>query len=210
MGVSKRRITMSVGGYEQYYLRQSQGGGGIPVFHGVGVQQGRGLGNLLNAAFRMIAPGLKSVGKAVLKQGVSTGSSILGDVLSGESLKHSVKRRAAEGGDALMNKAFARAGLVPPASKRPRTTGGGGKKRGGGRKVNGRVGVFKKRGVRRRGPQFGGGRGGVRKRRKTTKTPQRRRKGSRRVKRCVVRRKGRRVKSRVGRRLMRGGDIFSC
>ena len=186
------------------------------MFHGIAVQHGRGLGNLLNAAFRMIAPGLKSAGKAVLKQGVSTGANILSDVLGGESLKSSAKRRAVEGGDALMGKALARAGLVPPPPKRRRrrTT----QRSGGGGRRGGVVGI-KKRGRRRGGLQSGGGRGTVRRVRK-----QRKRKAAtrrvRKIKLCV-RRKGRKcrgggsVSQRRRRRvrhsgpLMGGRDIFS-
>ena len=98
--------------FHQYYLRQAQHGSGLPHFHGLSVQRGSGLGNILNAGLRMILPGIKSVGKAVLKQGVSTGANILGDVLGGESVKTSARRRATEGGQMLMNRALARAGLV--------------------------------------------------------------------------------------------------
>ena len=124
--------------YDSYYARQAQGGGGgsvgIPeVYSGIGVQGGRGLGNILGAAFRMLSPAIKSVGKAVLRQGVATGSNILSDVIEGKSLKQAAKRRAAEGGQALVNQALARSGLVPgppPAKKRKSVK----KRRGGGQR----------------------------------------------------------------------------
>lgn len=137
-------MTMAGNAYEQYYMRQAQGGGsGLPIFRGVGVQRGYGLGNLLNAAVRMLVPGLS--GKALLKQGLSTGANILRDVLGGRSLKQSAKERGA----ALVGQAMARAGFVPPARKK--------------RKKGVRV---QKRPVRRRRPQSGRGTGPARRRRK--------------------------------------------
>ena len=124
--------------YHSYYAHQAQGGGGgpggvsIPVYSGIGIQTGRGLGNILGAAFRMLSPAIKSVGKAVLRQGVTTGSHILSDVIEGQSLKQAAKRRATEGGQALVNQALARSGLVPgpPPSKKRKTVK---KSRGGGK-----------------------------------------------------------------------------
>lgn len=140
--------------FHEYYYRQSVGGG-LPVFRGLQVQRGHGLGNLVNAAFRMILPGIKSAGKAVLRQGVATGANILSDVISGQSLKQAAKRRALESGETLMNRALARAGLVPgPAKKPPR----GGRKTAGKRRKaqsgSGRRGGRKRSGVRKR---VGGG-----------------------------------------------------
>ena len=109
--------------YHAYYHRQAQGGGGLsgyhyPVYQGLAVQSGHGLGNILSAAFRLISPVLKSAGKAVLKQGASAGAKIVGDVLEGQSLKQAARQRAVEGGKALMNRAAFRSGLIPPPKKR--------------------------------------------------------------------------------------------
>lgn len=134
-------------GYHAYYSHQAQGGGGIgptiPVYSGIGVQSGHGLGNILGAAFRMLSPAIKSVGKAVLRQGVATGSNILSDVIEGKSLKQAAKRRATEGGQALLNQALARSGLVPgppPSKKRKavKKSRGGGRRRQSGRGRGGR------------------------------------------------------------------------
>ena len=166
--------------YHSYYSHQAQGGGGgvggravpLPVYSGIGIQTGRGLGNILGAAFRMLSPAIKSVGKAVLRQGVATGSHILSDVIEGKSLKQAAKRRASEGGQALVNQALARSGLVPgppPAKKRKSVK----KRRGGGqrrqlgrgrarvhrlvrgvkatRKINKKKGIKRRRGKRRGG-----------------------------------------------------------
>lgn len=132
--------------YHAYYSQQAQGGGGrgglvhtpLPVYAGIGVQAGHGLGNILGAAFRLLSPAIKTVGRAVLRQGATTGSHILSDVIEGRSLKQSAKRRAAEGGQALVNQALARSGLIPgppPAKKRKTVKKGriGGKSRQSGR-----------------------------------------------------------------------------
>ena len=152
--------------FHHYYQRQAQHGAGLPYFHGVAIQRGSGLGNILNAGLRMILPGIKSVGKAVLKQGVSTGANILGDVLGGESVKTSAKRRATEGGQMLMNRALARAGLVGgraatqpsrrrsrhvvAAKRRPTNRGKGRKRSQSGSGIRGVRRVTRKRRVQRR------------------------------------------------------------
>lgn len=148
--------------YEAYYYRQATGAG-LPVFSGVSVQRGHGIGNLLNAAFRLIAPVIKSAGRGILKQGVNTGATILTDVLGGESLKQSAHRRAVEGGKNLMVKALAARG---------RKMAGGPKRKAGRR--------GQKRRVKRAGGQFGSGRPRKRK-------PSSRRRAS--AKRKVCRRK---------------------
>ena len=161
--------------YDHYYLRQVHGGGGIstlPVFRGRDIQRGSGLGNLLNAAFRMILPGIKSVGKMALREGVRAGSNVLSDVIGGENVKTSLKRRAVESGENLMTRALG--GLLPP----PPPT----KKRKA--RSSGEATAKKTRGKKRR-PQSGRGRGGVqsvshrRRKRKTTKKTARGRVGGR-------------------------------
>ena len=81
--------------YETYYLDQS--GSGIPVFSGSRGQKGHGLGSLLGGLFRsampMIKRGLATFGKHALK----TGLEIANDVVSGESVKQSAKRRISQG-----------------------------------------------------------------------------------------------------------------
>jgi hypothetical protein len=81
--------------YEQYYVDQS--GSGIPVFVGSRGQRGHGLGSLLSGLFRsafpMIKRGLATFGKHALK----TGLEIANDVVEGNSLKESAKRRVPEG-----------------------------------------------------------------------------------------------------------------
>lgn len=92
------------GSFEDYYIRQATGHG-LPVFSGVRTQRGHGLGNLLTSAFRVFLPVLKSTGKSVLKQGLSTGADILGDLVRGRSLKQAAKTRVKEGGSRLLKRA---------------------------------------------------------------------------------------------------------
>ena len=129
-----------------YYSQQAQGGRGgglahtlLLVYAGIGVQAGHRLGNILGAAFRLLSPAIKTVGKAVLHQGTATGANILSDVIEGQPLKQSAKRRAAEGGQALVNQALARSGLIPgppPAKKRKKTVKKG--RKGGKSRQSGR------------------------------------------------------------------------
>ena len=144
--------------YDHYYLSQVHGGGGVsslPVFHGRHIQRGSGLGNLLNAAFRMILPGIKSVGKMALREGARAGSNVLSDVIGGENVKTSLKRRAVESGENLMTRALG--GFLPPPTKKTKAQSSG---RGG-------RGTAKKTSGKKRRPQSGRGRGGVHQRTKT-------------------------------------------
>ena len=77
--------------YENYYL--SQTGDGLPVFYGSRGQRGHGLGSLLGGLFRsampMIKRGLAAFGKHALK----TGLEVANDVVAGDSIKDSAKKR---------------------------------------------------------------------------------------------------------------------
>ena len=81
--------------YENYYVDQS--GNGLPVFVGSRGQRGHGLGSILSGLFRsalpMIRRGLATFGKHALK----TGLEIANDVVAGDTLKDSAKRRVPEG-----------------------------------------------------------------------------------------------------------------
>lgn len=164
--------------YHQYYYRQAHGAG-LPVFQGIPIQRGHGLGNVLNAGFRMLLPTIKAAGKFALKEGLGN---VVTDVIKGAPLKKAVKNRTLQTGAKLLNRALAQVGMVGPR-----------KARGRGRRRRQRQGVGaarkgkKKAGAKRR-VQSGRGRLGVRKRR-------RRRVGGRR---------GGRTRVAVG-----AGDIFS-
>ena len=100
------RLTPYVGDpklYENYYC--SQAGRGLPVFIGGRSLRGRGLGNILGGIGRSLIPLLKSGGKALLKEGAQTGMQVARDVLSGQSVKSAVKRRAKDAGKRLFHQA---------------------------------------------------------------------------------------------------------
>ena len=81
--------------YKHYYIAQS--GNGLPVFVGARGQRGHGLGSLLGGLFRsafpMIKRGLATFGKHALK----TGLEIANDVVEGQNIKESARRRVPEG-----------------------------------------------------------------------------------------------------------------
>ncbi len=81
--------------YEDYYMRQS--GSGLPIFVGSRGQAGHGLGSILSGFFRsafpMLKRGLATFGKHALK----TGLEIADDMVQGETLRDSAKKRVPEG-----------------------------------------------------------------------------------------------------------------
>jgi len=81
--------------YEDYYLNQS--GDGMSVFHGARMQRGHGLGSFLSGLFRNAWPLIKTGAKAFGKQFLRTGLQIANDVVEGQELKDSSKRRIPEG-----------------------------------------------------------------------------------------------------------------
>lgn len=75
---------------------------GYPYQRGYGVQRGTGfLRNLL----RFLMPSVKSVGRALAKEGLSTGSRILGDLSEGKNFKESVIDEGRQGVKNLVDKA---------------------------------------------------------------------------------------------------------
>lgn len=83
--------------YEDYYMRQS--GSGLPIFVGSRGQAGHGLGStcilsgFFRSAFPMLKRGLATFGKHALK----TGLEIADDMVQGETLRDSAKKRVPEG-----------------------------------------------------------------------------------------------------------------
>lgn len=98
--------------YEDYFCNQL--GNGIPVF--VGSYRGRGLGSILGGIGRAIFPLLKSGGKKLLREGVKTGASVVGDLLDGKNFKSSVRARGQQAGKRLISQLVAPPGA--PARKR--------------------------------------------------------------------------------------------
>ena len=75
--------------YQQYYTNQV--GGGQSIYTGRRYQRGHGLGNVLGSLFRTVAPMLRktavSLGKNVLRSGVSAGLRALTDIVAGAPVK---------------------------------------------------------------------------------------------------------------------------
>ena len=86
--------------YDDYYTNQT--GHGLPVY--IGRMRGKGLGIVLSGLFRAAVP--------LLKRGVTSGLQVAQDVLSGQNLKSSVKKRVKGTGHRLLKRAFG--GLKPP------------------------------------------------------------------------------------------------
>jgi len=87
--------------YIDYYANQA--GNGIPGFEGIRYQRGGGFfGKLLSSA---IYPLLRFMGRKALKTGVN----IAEDVLGGENIKSSAKRRAKDTGIELAETALGKA-----------------------------------------------------------------------------------------------------
>lgn len=139
--------------FDDYYRDQSgsgvyegplwQEGGAIRGFAGREFQYGNGLGSFGRTLFRWAKPLLKYLGRETLKTGVNIGT----DVLAGEDIKESVKRRAKESGSqiatdaaAAVKKKLSGRGRKKPMARRRRSS----------RKGNKRPVIRRKRTVRRK------------------------------------------------------------
>ena len=98
--------------YEDYYVRQV--GGGLPVFVGARVQRGHGLGSLFGGLIRSAMPLIKRGALALGKGALKTGLGVAGDVLSGQSIKSSAKRRLKETGKDMVGKMLGSSAHGPP------------------------------------------------------------------------------------------------
>jgi len=82
--------------YEDYYTGQV--GGNMSVFHGTRHQRGHGLGNVIGGLFRRaVLPFLNKNEKTLIRNVMKTGMEVADDVLIGQSLKSSVKKRLPQG-----------------------------------------------------------------------------------------------------------------
>ena len=83
----KTRTSHPVMNYQQYYTHQV--GGGQSIYSGIRYQRGHRLANLLGSLFRTVAPMLRktavSIGKDVMRCGVSAGSRSLTDTVAGQT-----------------------------------------------------------------------------------------------------------------------------
>ena len=70
----------------------------MPVFVGRRFQRGHGLGSILSGFFRrLVLPFFKTYGKSMLSGALKTGMEVADDVLDGQPLKESAKKRVPEG-----------------------------------------------------------------------------------------------------------------
>lgn len=93
--------------FEDYYAGQT--GQGLPYYQGTVLQRGHGIGGFFAKLFRSAMPFLISGAKTVGKEALRTGTMVANDVLSGESLKSSLKTRTKETGKKLARKAVQKA-----------------------------------------------------------------------------------------------------
>jgi hypothetical protein len=84
--------------YEDYYIKQSGGGGAMPVFAGARFQKGHGLGSILSGLFRRVLPFLRANGRNFAGNLIDTGLNVAQDVLNnGKKFGESLKERVPEG-----------------------------------------------------------------------------------------------------------------
>jgi len=88
----------SRGMYEDYYMKQSGAGGGMPVFAGARFQKGHGLGSILSGLFRRVLPFLRANGRNFANNLIDTGANVVRDVFdNGKKFGDSLKERVPEG-----------------------------------------------------------------------------------------------------------------
>ena len=91
-------------GYASYYKHQIGGSGGIDVYSGALSQRGHGIGGILGGLLRGITPMFKTLGSSVGKSLLNVGLGTLDDVLSGQRVGQSLKRRSVAAGKGLLNR----------------------------------------------------------------------------------------------------------
>lgn len=105
--------------YNKHFQNQV-GSGSIPVYHGLPVQNGYGLGNFIASAFRRAIPLFKKGALYLGKKLLNTGSKVVTDVANGIPVKSSVKNRG---------KSAARDAVISAADEIARMTGNGHKRK---------------------------------------------------------------------------------
>ena len=85
--------------YVEYYTRQQQPqiGGEIPAFIGAPRQRGYGIGSVLSGLFRRVMPFLRANARNFATNAIKTGLHVADDVIRGQKIGESVKRRVPEG-----------------------------------------------------------------------------------------------------------------
>ena len=91
-------------GYASYYKHQIGGSGGIDVYSGALGQRGHGIGDILGGLLRGITPMFKTLGSSVGKSLLNVGMGTLDDVISGQHIGQSLKRRSMAAGKGLLKR----------------------------------------------------------------------------------------------------------
>lgn len=86
--------------YERYYHNQCGLGTDLPVYAGAPMQRGHGLGNILKgvmkAAVPIVMPLLKKGASKLANTALNTGKNVVADIVRGDNIKTSIKRRGRE------------------------------------------------------------------------------------------------------------------
>lgn len=117
--------------YEDYYANQV--GEGMSVYRGKPIMTGNGIGSLFSGLARGVLPMLKNGAKTIGKKLLTTGASVLGDVIKGENFKSSAAKRFREAGGDLLGDVEDE--LREPPAKRARVSQKSTKKKRKGRKT---------------------------------------------------------------------------
>jgi hypothetical protein len=140
--------------YLEHYENQVGGGGIARVYVGTAHQRGHGIGSFLGGLFRSALPLLKSGARALGKEALRAGVSVMEDMDNDAPFKEALKYRAAESVGNLRRKAFDKLGSLMRGSGYKTTRGGSGRQslRGSKRKrVSGKTRGIKKRKTVKRG-----------------------------------------------------------
>ena len=89
--------------FEDHYV--SHVGNGLPYYQGMSLQKGYGLGSFFRRMFRAALPFLVKGGQSVGKEALRTGTQVMSDVLAGENIKDSAKKRTKEAGKNIARRA---------------------------------------------------------------------------------------------------------
>ena len=98
--ITLSEFDLQIGQGEYNYFR-----GSSPYQRGYGYHQtGAGVGDFLRSIWRAILPSLKSVGKVLGREALSTGSRVLDKVAQGENLKETLREETVKGVDNLLER----------------------------------------------------------------------------------------------------------
>ena len=87
--------------FEDHYLGV---GSGLAHYQGVNFQKGYGLGGFFRRMFRAALPFLVRGGQTLGKEVIRTGTQVVSDVLEGQNLKESAKKRSQDAGKSIARK----------------------------------------------------------------------------------------------------------